>query len=311
MVRLKKMSRFFKLKKGQAPLFMWSPSKLTNRLSDLLPWERFRTLSWGSWALINLYLSLLSGILLGLQYDFHEPFFTTTTIEVVVPFGRFFRSLHFYSSQLFFLLTCAHLIAVFHKSANYSRKEWYKIMGTLPVIILLLFTGYVLRGDSTGYSAGMIAENIVQTFPFLGTLINSLLFDISQTGLRKVYVHHVITLDIIFLMLAWYHLRIFRVRLSNHLVAIALLLLFSLFIAAPIEPARLGVDYIGGPWFFLGLQELLRYFPPLIAGILVPTLCVLLLLRIHPAQDQYRRRVFQLLVFLCCYLLLTIVAWNR
>jgi menaquinol-cytochrome c reductase cytochrome b/c subunit len=32
------------------------------------------------------------------------------------------------------------------------------------------------------------------------------------------------------------------------------------------------------PWYFLGLQELLHYFPPLVAGILIPTLVVLALI---------------------------------
>jgi hypothetical protein len=31
------------------------------------------------------------------------------------------------------------------------------------------------------------------------------------------------------------------------------------------------------PWYFLGLQELLHYFPPLVAGVLLPTLVVLAL----------------------------------
>src|SRR6266567_6101590 len=31
------------------------------------------------------------------------------------------------------------------------------------------------------------------------------------------------------------------------------------------------------PWYFLGLQELLHYFPPLVAGIVIPTLVVIAL----------------------------------
>lgn len=273
--------------------------------------HRFSAYPWGSWALINLYLSLISGILLALQYEYHEPFFTTTTIELIVPFGAFIRSLHFYSSQLFFLMTCIHFLFTYPKSKNYSKKEWYKITLTFPVIILLLFTGYVLRGDSTGYSAGMIAENIMETVPMIGALMNSLFFDISLSGLRKVYVHHVITLDLLFLVLAWYHLRIFRVQVTNHLFAIAMILIFSIVVAAPIEPARLGVDYIGGPWFFLGLQELLRYLPPLIAGIIIPILSMILLLRIYPGERSQGKQITHLLFFLACYCLLTIIAWNR
>jgi menaquinol-cytochrome c reductase cytochrome b/c subunit len=32
------------------------------------------------------------------------------------------------------------------------------------------------------------------------------------------------------------------------------------------------------PWYFLGLQELLHYFPPLVAGVLIPTLVILALI---------------------------------
>ena len=34
------------------------------------------------------------------------------------------------------------------------------------------------------------------------------------------------------------------------------------------------------PWYFLGLQELLHYFPPLVAGVLIPALVVLALIAI-------------------------------
>ncbi|HEY5164032.1 MAG TPA: hypothetical protein VII81_13565 [Terriglobales bacterium] len=32
------------------------------------------------------------------------------------------------------------------------------------------------------------------------------------------------------------------------------------------------------PWYFLGLQELLHYFPPVVAGVLIPTLVVVALI---------------------------------
>ena len=32
------------------------------------------------------------------------------------------------------------------------------------------------------------------------------------------------------------------------------------------------------PWYFLGLQELLHYFPPVVAGVLIPTLVVIALI---------------------------------
>ena len=69
---------------------------------------------------------------------------------------------------------------------------------------------------------------------------------------------------------------ILREVILFQIVVIALALAAILFdaplqgIANPLEtpnPAK-------APWYFLGLQELLHYFPPVVAGVLMPTLVV-------------------------------------
>jgi hypothetical protein len=63
------------------------------------------------------------------------------------------------------------------------------------------------------------------------------------------------------------------------------------------------------PWYFLGLQELLHYFPPFVAGILIPTLVVIALVIIpyfniniegEPvwARNAERRRIAAVAVFI-------------
>ncbi len=57
-------------------------------------------------------------------------------------------------------------------------------------------------------------------------------------------------------------------------------------IANPLEtpnPAK-------APWYFLGLQELLHYFPPIVAGVLLPTLVVLALAVIPYARINLTAR---------------------
>ena len=52
------------------------------------------------------------------------------------------------------------------------------------------------------------------------------------------------------------------------------LLLMGLFINAPLEELANGnvtPAVAKAPWYFLGLQELLAYFHPTVAGVLVPT----------------------------------------
>lgn len=73
---------------------------------------------------------------------------------------------------------------------------------------------------------------------------------------------------------------LFRAAIAIEILA-SILVLISLRFNAPLEgladpshtpnPAK-------APWYFLGLQELLHYFPPVVAGVMVPTLVVLALI---------------------------------
>jgi ubiquinol-cytochrome c reductase cytochrome b subunit len=246
---------------------------------------------WGGGSLISLFLSIISGIVVALQYDVNTPFYSTTTIELVVPYGSFWRALHYYSSQAFFLLLLAHLAVVLWKNEEaFKRGAWIRLCTTLPCGLLLLFTGYVLRGDATGEAAGAIAEHICLSVPLIGPQLNDLLFDLADSGLRKVYAHHVIGLVVLGGMAAWPHLRRYTARWRNHLVLVFVTVLVSIAVAAPIEPNRFGLLFIAGPWFFLGLQELLRYWPPFVAGVLAPLLPLALLFWL-PKSSLFRSRV--------------------
>src|SRR5512141_1459127 len=61
------------------------------------------------------------------------------------------------------------------------------------------------------------------------------------------------------------------------LVVIALSLV-AIFFDAPLESIANPVETPNpakAPWYFLGLQELLHYFPPIVAGVLMPALAVI------------------------------------
>jgi len=233
---------------------------------------------WGGGSLISLFLSILSGIVVALQYDPAAPFYSTGAIELVVPYGSFWRGLHYYSSQAFFLLLLAHLAVVLWKNeVVFERGAWIRLCATVPSGLLLLFTGYVLRGDATGEAAGAIAEHICLSVPLIGSQLNDLFFDLAGSGLRKVYAHHLIGLVVLGGVTAWPHLRRYPGRWRNHLLLVLATVLVSVAWPAPMEPNRFGLLFIAGPWFFLGLQELLRFLPPFVAGVLIPLLPLLLL----------------------------------
>jgi quinol---cytochrome c reductase cytochrome c subunit, bacillus type len=75
------------------------------------------------------------------------------------------------------------------------------------------------------------------------------------------------------------------------------------------------------PWYFLGLQEMLHYFPPVVAGVLVPGLVVMALIVIPYfkinveaeglwLRDKARRlRLFGIVVVLFCIFLVVFDVW--
>lgn len=64
-------------------------------------------------------------------------------------------------------------------------------------------------------------------------------------------------------------------------VLIIAMVLVALFWDAPLEQLAnplLTPNPAKAPWYFLGLQELLHFFPPFVAGILIPTLVIIALI---------------------------------
>ena len=72
------------------------------------------------------------------------------------------------------------------------------------------------------------------------------------------------------------------------LILTAGLLVFSTFLMAPLRQLanpNLTPNPSKAPWYFLGLQELLRYFHPMVAGIVIPTF-ILVVLAAVPYVDR-------------------------
>lgn len=274
--------------------------------------ELFISNRWGGQALISLYISILSGVVLALQYDGAEPFYSTATIELVVPYGSFWRALHYYSSQFFFLLLVGHVMAVLWKGDKLmNRTAWLRVCTSLPAAVLLLFTGYVLRGDATGEAAGAIAENICLSIPLVGGWINDLFFDIADSGLRKVYMHHLIGLVVLGGWALWQHLKRYPALWRNHVILTVVTLTTAVLFTTPAEPERLGLLHIAGPWFFLGLQELLRFMPIFLAGVAIPLLPVLLLFALPEQPEKRKWYLWGIGLWLVAYGVVSLVSYWR
>lgn len=263
--------------------------------------------------MVALYLSIISGIVVAFQYDPAAPYYSASSLDILVPFGFFWRSLHFYASQVFFLLLLCHAagVVVTGGFSDLKPRRWRHLVLSSTVALLLLFTGYVLRADATGAAAGAIAENILLSVPVVGETLNSLLFSLNDFGMERIYVNHLVGFLAIWTVLSWQHLRRYSVDWRRYPVLVVAILVFCAVVEAPIEPEHIGVFHINGPWFFMGLQEMLRVIQPFWAGIVWPSLLVVAVILLHPEHRCHRQAGYFIVFWFLLYLGFTLLAISR
>ena len=106
-----------------------------------------------------------------------------------------------------------------------------------------------------------------------------------------------------------------RIEFLATVIVTAILMVWSICLDAPLEePANpsLTMNPAKAPWYFLGLQEMLVYFDPWIAGVVMPTLIIVGLMAIpfideNPLGNGYytfKQRKFAILAFSFGFILL-------
>jgi len=275
--------------------------------------SRFRyTLGAGGIAVFLSLVLLVTG-LLEMYFYIPSPEHAATSVQVIttlVPFGNLVRNLHYWSAQLLLIVMTIHLLRVVLTGAYAKPRRFNFLLGlALLVFILLLdFTGYILRWDEGIHWALVVGTNLLKTIPIIGENFYRFVMGGPEPGpaaLTRFYAWHIFGLTIGTAILIGWHA--FRVRrdggiavpppteradktritrfellrrevLAMVIVGIVLLLIAVLIpapINQPISDAGIDTSDSRAPWFFLWVQQLLKYGDPFIWGVLVPLLVVL------------------------------------
>jgi quinol-cytochrome oxidoreductase complex cytochrome b subunit len=237
------------------------------------------------------------------------------TISYLVPFGGLIRNIHFWSAQLLVIVSAVHLVRIVFTGAYIPPRRFNYLLGLalLVVAILLNFTGYILRWDTGIQWALVVGTNLVRTIPLIGGKLHTMLIGGTELGLAtltRFYAWHIFGLTLVAVILTVWHA--FRVRrdggialpppaLRNEkerisrfelvrrevlamLLTGASLILLSVFspapIAAPITEVNTLVADSRAPWFFLWVQQMLKWGDPFIWGVLVPLLVLVIIILI-------------------------------
>ncbi|MFC1491727.1 cytochrome b N-terminal domain-containing protein [Nitrospinota bacterium] len=245
--------------------------------------------------LASLLVCLLSGLVLTYQYHpFGNVFKNVEEITTVIPYGFFFRRLHYASGQLFVILVLLHSTDHFlrRRYRRYSVRKWALLVIPLGICFFILFTGYILKGDKDGIYAGNIFYNILRDIPVLGDTIARFVMRPGETFYWLPYLYHSIFLPILLIFLIRDHIFNWFPDTKLFLIATAVLSVYSLFVRMPLDiPPHADIRVVMGPWFFLGIQVCLSVISPLLVGIVMPLIFFALLLLLPLLRNRLQGTV--------------------
>ena len=231
----------------------------------------FALLAW--WSFL---IALVTGAFLAFHYrPWGDVFRGVSHLTGVIPYGSFLRTLHYLSGQCFLVFTLAHALEFLYKGRyeNAPPKAWGKLILLLSVAFLLLFTGFILKGDKEGIHAASVMYYLVQEVPLIGGAVARLLLRPGEELFLLPYLYHVIVLPLLVLFFLSQHRKRILPRGDLGWPLLALLSCLALVYRIPPDiPPHTEMATPAGPWFFQGVQFLLRYAPPLLVGVLWPLL---------------------------------------
>jgi len=238
------------------------------------------------------------------------------TISYHVPFGGLVRNLHYWAAQLLLIVTTVHLARVVLTGAYAPPRRFNYLLGLalFVLVILLDFTGYILRWDQGIQWALVVGANLLKTIPLVGDTLYLMVTGGDQPGpptLLRFYAWHIFGLALVTVILVGWH--IFRVRRDGGiavppptqrenperitretlvrrevlamLLTTAALLVLAVVAPAPIAAPIADVNAVSpdaqAPWFFLWVQQMLEWGDPFLWGVAVP-LAVLAVLALIP-----------------------------
>jgi ubiquinol-cytochrome c reductase cytochrome b subunit len=263
----------------------------------------------GSLLLFGLTVQIVTGILLALYYAptpdhaWDSVRFVTTDVRA----GSFLRGLHHWGATLVVVAAALHLIRVVFFGSYKKPREMNWLVGLALLLVILAFglTGYLLPWDQRAYWATVVTINIARLAPLTGDAAAWLLQGGAEVGaltLTRWYAMHVVVLPVALAVLVGAHLYLLRrhgvsgpVRLqpgparmffpyqaARDLTVAIVAGVFLAVLAWRGAPALEGPadptssDYIPRPeWYFLGLFQLLKYFPgswEVVGALVVPGL---------------------------------------
>lgn len=212
----------------------------------------------GQLAIASFLVCIATGVALAIPYDVSHPFESVSLLVLTNPWASLFRNLHYWSAQLFTILSLVHLVE--HERRRTTQKirnaVWIRLTISIPIIFFVMLSGFILKADADALQACQIIGSLFLQIPSIGQILKHAL--LGQDGSFQVlYVHHIATASIFLLIIIIEHAKQVWPRASLMFPVLLITTALSFFLQAPLHDGL--SDLLKGPWYFIGLQEIMHF----------------------------------------------------
>jgi len=265
--------------------------------------------TFGNFAFASFLVAVISGIPLAIPYQVDRAFDSLQILHLTNPAGLFFRSIHYWSGQLFILFTVVHIIEHLLEGNERDLKTglWIRLVIVTIASLFVMLSGFILKGDGEAVMARQILIGLLSTLPVFGETLKLFILGASK-NMQLIYLHHLVTTTVFIWVVIIEHVR----RAWPDLLSSVYLLGGGTILAILFPPELMlpGAPLIRGPWYFIGLQELLHWIPDPLSVIGMLTLLLLLFSLVRWLPDKISIiGKWTLFIFLLFYSALTLNNW--
>lgn len=235
--------------------------------------------TYGYIATASFLICAVTGILIAIPFDIANPYDSVSIMLITDPASSFMRNMHYWSAQLFLIFSIIHIWDHFNKNTDSKIKRgvWLRLTISILFIFYAMLSGFILKADADALQAKRILSSLINLIPFFGNTL-SVTFLGTENNFQILYIQHIATATIFLAVIIFEHAKTIWTRLSTAFYTLVIVFILSYFITPALHNNLNPI--IKGPWYFLGLQEILHWvdYPEVVVGFVLLFFVVIYLL---------------------------------
>jgi len=274
--------------------------------------------TYGWIAVASLIVCVVTGVFLIIPYNPSQAYLSVTSFVTSNPAASLTRNIHYWSAQVFLILTILHFFHhftsfgdLFIKNSRSGRPlkkgVWVQLIISVLVIFYVMLSGFILKDDADSRQAHLLLSGLLSSVPLIGEGLSYVLAG-SGKSLMVLYLHHAATATILLFIVTYEHVRSLRVSWATFVYTSVFIIVLGFLFRAPLSQQDEAV--MKGPWFFVGIQELLHLIAqPFIVVSLISAFLLLVFLVpfTKPAISAWLKRL--VIVIIAMYIVLSVTGY--